>query len=152
MGAVFFYHLTRTPVEVTLKQLLEKARSAGWTVAVRGTDEKQLDWLDEKLWLGGDEEFLAHGRAGSDHDVMQPILLTSSTDAANSPDCVMSISGADVSAEEVNQLARVCLLFDGNDDAQLDHARGQWRKLSDAGCKAEYWSQESGSWAKKAEN
>ena len=38
MGAAFFYHLTRRPLEHTLPLLLGKALQAGWRVAVRGTD------------------------------------------------------------------------------------------------------------------
>ena len=40
---------------------------------------------------------------------------------------------------------------DGNDPAALDIARGQWKALTDAGCAAQYWSEESGRWEKKAE-
>ncbi|MCW8843703.1 MAG: DNA polymerase III subunit chi, partial [Rhodobacteraceae bacterium] len=29
--------------------------------------------------------------------------------------------------------------------------RGQWKSLTDAGCAAQYWSEESGRWEKKAE-
>lgn len=152
MGAAYFYHLTRTPVEVTLTQLLDKARNAGWRVAVRGTDAKRLDWLDEKLWLGPEEGFLAHGRAGSDFDEEQPILLTEALDCPNGAACVMAVDGAEVTAEDVKTLERVCILFDGNDESALTRARDQWRSLSDAGCNAEYWSQESGSWTKKASN
>ena len=37
MGAAYFYHLTRRPLEATLPMLLGKAQQAGWRVAVRGT-------------------------------------------------------------------------------------------------------------------
>lgn len=151
MGAAYFYHLTQTPLEQTLPSLLEKCRGAGWRVAVRGTDAARLDWLDEKLWLAGDGAFLPHGRAGGPHDADQPILLTDGADAANDPQCVMSIDGADISDAEVAALERVCILFDGNDDAALTKARGQWKALKDAGCSAQYWSQKSGSWKKEAE-
>ncbi len=63
----------------------------------------------------------------------------------------MAIDGADVAADEVLALERVCILFDGNDDAAVEQARGQWRALTEAGCAAQYWSQEQGRWAKKAE-
>ena len=76
MGAVYFYHLTRQPLEHTLPVLLDKARQAGWRIAVRGTDPARMDWLDEKLWLGPEDGFLPHGRAGGPHDAEQPILLT----------------------------------------------------------------------------
>lgn len=151
MGAVYFYHLTRRPLEQTLPVLLDKARQAGWRIAVRGTDTARLDWLDEKLWLGPEDGFLPHGRAGGPHDAAQPILLTSHAQAANNPACVMSVDGAEVAPDEVAALERVCILFDGNDDMAVQHARAQWKTLTGAGCSAQYWSEDSGRWEKKAE-
>ncbi|WP_299041601.1 DNA polymerase III subunit chi [uncultured Tateyamaria sp.] len=150
MGAAYFYHLTRRPLEDTLTMLLGKALEAGWRVAVRGPDAGRLGWLDEKLWLGADDGFLPHGMAGGPHDADQPVLLTSGP-AANGATCVMTIDGAEVTAEEVAALDRVCVLFDGNDPAALDIARAQWKALKDAGAAAQYWSEESGRWEKKAE-
>ena len=150
MGAAYFYHLTRQPLEATLPMLLGKARQAGWRVAVRGNDADRIAWLDEKLWLGPEDGFLPHGIAGGPHDADQPILLTVNI-ASNDPACLMTIDGADVTAEEVQHLERVCILFDGIDDASLQTARGQWKVLTDAGCSAQYWSEESGRWEKKAE-
>jgi len=151
MGAVYFYHLTRQPLERTLPVLLDKARQAGWRIAVRGTDPARMDWLDEKLWLGPEDGFLPHGCAGGPHDAAQPILLTTEAQAANEPACVMAVDGAAVDPAEVAALERVCILFDGNDDAAVQHARGQWKALTGAGCAAQYWSEESGRWEKKAE-
>lgn len=151
MGAAYFYHLTRRPLEATLPTLLEKARGAGWRIAVRGFDAARMDWLDQKLWLGPEEGFLPHGLAGGDHDARQPILLTTSAEAANDPNCVMTVDGAEITAAEVTSLERVCVLFDGNDDVALQTARAQWKSLTDAGCSAQYWSEESGRWEKKAE-
>lgn len=150
MGAAFFYHLTRRPLEATLPLLLEKSLAAGWRVAVRGVEEGRLDWLDEKLWLGPEEGFLPHGRAGGPHDAVQPVLLTSGA-AGNDPQCLMSVDGAGVAFEEVQALERVCILFDGHDDRAVQQARGQWKALTSAGCAAQYWSEESGRWEKKAE-
>lgn len=150
MGAAYFYHLTRRPLEDTLTMLLGKSLQAGWRVAVRGPDAARLGWLDEKLWLGADEGFLPHGMAGGPYDADQPVLLTTGS-APNGATCVMSIDGAEVSAEEVAALDRVCVLFDGNDPAALDVARAQWKALKDAGAAAQYWSEESGRWEKKAE-
>ena len=152
MGAVFFYHLTRNPVEVTLPILLGKARGAGWRVAVRGRDPARLDWLDQRLWVSGPEqEFLPHGLAGHPHSEDQPILLTTEAEAPNRPDCVMALDGAIVEPQEVQALGRVCILFDGHSDEAVEQAREQWRSLTQAGCSAQYWSEESGRWEKKAE-
>ncbi|RBW57704.1 DNA polymerase III subunit chi [Ruegeria sp. A3M17] len=151
MGAVYFYHLTRQPLEHTLPVLLDKARQAGWKIAVRGSDPARMDWLDEKLWQGPEEGFLPHGRAGGPHDAAQPILLTTGAQAANDASCVMAVDGAAVDPAEIEKLDRVCILFDGNDAEAVQHARGQWKALTGAGCSAQYWSEESGRWEKKAE-
>lgn len=151
MGAAYFYHLTRKPLQVTLPVLLDKARGAGWRIVVRGQDADQLAWLDESLWQGNEVSFLAHGVAGGPHDALQPILLTTATEAANAPDCVMTVGGATISPQEVQALQRVCILFDGNDPEAVQQARGQWKSLTGAGCFAQYWSEESGRWEKKAE-
>ncbi|MGH1413249.1 MAG: DNA polymerase III subunit chi [Pelagimonas sp.] len=152
MGAAFFYHLTQRSLEETLPMLLGKALGAGWKVAVRGTDPGRLEWLDQKLWMGREEDFLPHGIAGGAHDALQPVLLTCGPVAANEPACVMTVDGADISAEEVNALERVCILFDGYDQEAVQNARVQWKALTGAGCSAQYWSEESGRWEKKAES
>lgn len=150
MGAAYFYHITRRPMEDTLGMLLGKARMAGWRVAVRGTDLGRLAWLDERLWTAEKDGFLPHGLAGGPHDADQPILLTTGV-ASNGANCVMSVDGAAVSPEEVAALDRVCILFDGEDPEQLDTARAQWKLFKDASAAAQYWSEESGRWEKKAE-
>lgn len=150
MAEVYFYHLTRTPLEVTLPDLLEKSRSRDWRVVVRGTSEDRLKWLDERLWTGTDDSFLPHGLAGGAFDDVQPILLTSGSETPNKAQILMAVDGAEVSADEVAGFERVCLLFDGNDEAAVSAARTQWARLTDAGLPARYWSQESGKWDQKA--
>lgn len=152
MGVAMFYHLTQRPLEATLPMLLDRALAAGWRVVVRGTDPARLDWLDETLWLGPEDGFLPHGRAGGPHDALQPVLLTERGDLPNDPACLMAVDGAAVSAEEAGRMERTCILFDGNDTQALQAARGLWRSLTAAGCAAQYWSEESGSWKKKAES
>lgn len=145
-----FYHLTRRPMEATLTMLLARARQAGWRVVVRGTSPDRMRWLDEKLWTQDEDGFLAHGVAGGPHDDLQPILLSDSAAMPEGFTCMMSVDGAQVAPAEVDTLERVCVLFDGNDPQALDVARGQWKALKDAKAKAEYWSEESGSWEMKA--
>lgn len=153
MGAAYFYHLTRRPLQDTLPVLLEKARGAGWRIVVRGgQDQERLTWLDASLWQGSEDSFLPHGLAGGPHDVLQPILLVSDQTMANNPDCLMAVDGAEILPEEVKTLQRVCILFDGTDAQAVQLARGQWKSLTAAGCAAQYWSEESGRWEMKAES
>ena len=150
MGAAYFYHLTRQPLEVALPALLEKASGASWRIEVRGTSLERMQWLNDKLWLGPDDGFLAHGLAGSDKDLHQPILLT--TNAESGFPCIMSVDGAIIEAQEVNDSQRVCILFDGLNETAMQQARGQWKTLTEAGCAAQYWSEESGRWQKMADS
>jgi DNA polymerase-3 subunit chi len=149
MGEVYFYHLTRAPLEATLRLLLEKSLAQPWRVAVRGRTEATLARLDEQLWLP--EGFLPHGRAGGPHDADQPVLLTTGP-AGNAPDCLVSVEGADVTPEEVTGHARVMILFDGHDPGAVEAARAQWRTLTQAGVAAKYWSEASGRWQMQAES
>ncbi|MDJ1007038.1 MAG: DNA polymerase III subunit chi [Paracoccaceae bacterium] len=150
MAAAWFYHLTRSPVETTLATLLPKALGAGWQIAVRGTDRGRLERLDEVLWNG--DGFLPHGLAGGPHDADQPVLLTTESAAPNGAACLFAVDGAEVGVEEAQGFERVCLLFEGADPEAVEAARGQWRRLTEAGVPAVYWSEESGTWAKKAES
>lgn len=152
MGAVYFYHLTQRPLEAALPLLIERALAQGWRVAVRGTDAARMDWLDQKLWLGPEEQFLPHGLAGGPHDALQPVLLTTSAEAPNGAACLMSVDGAEIAPEEAQALERSCILFDGADETAVSRARDQWRRLTAAGLAAQYWSEASGRWEKKAEH
>ncbi|SMY09614.1 DNA polymerase III subunit chi [Flavimaricola marinus] len=153
MGQTYFYHLTESPLSQTLPMLIGKARGAGWRVIVRGPSADLLDDLDKSLWLGAQDSFLPHGRAGGAHDALQPVLLCAPGEAADEEaECLMIVGGADVAPDEVAKRERVCILFDGFDGAALEHARGQWKTLTKAGAVAQYWAQEDGRWTKKAES
>jgi len=152
VGAVLFYHLTQRPLADTLRTLLEKSLSNGWRVAVRGTDQAALTQLDEALWLGPKEGFVPHGLAGGDFDAAQPVLLQTGAEIVNDAMCLMAVQGADVSAQDADKCERVCILFDGHDDAAVAQARVQWKALTGAGVAAQYWSEESGRWEKKADS
>jgi DNA polymerase-3 subunit chi len=149
MGEAYFYQLSRQPLEVTLRVLLEKSLAQPWRVAVRGRTQATLDRLDQQLWLG--DGFLPHGRAGGPHDADQPVLLTTGA-AGNAPDCLVSVEGAEVTADEVAAHTRVIILFDGHDEGAKETARAQWKTLTGAGVAAKYWSEASGSWKMEAQS
>ncbi len=150
MGEVFFYHLTRSPLEAVLPTLLEKSLAAGWRVELRGSDAARMDWLDEKLWLSPEDGFLPHGRAGGPKDDAHPVLLTLAPGQVVGREALIAIDGAEIGVNEVAGLARASLVFDGGDPAALADARAQWARLAAAGVALRYWSEESGRWAEKA--
>lgn len=150
MGTVMFYHLTRSSVEETLMTILPRALSQGWRVMLRGTDPAALDRLDARLWLADDHPFLPHGLEGGPHDAHQPVLIGRGP-ITNGAQGLFLIDGAATTPDEARPLDRVWLLFDGGDGAQLADARAKWKSLTEAGLPAQYWSEESGRWEKKAE-
>ncbi|MEM1273633.1 MAG: DNA polymerase III subunit chi [Pseudomonadota bacterium] len=152
MVEVYFYHLTQQPLDATLRVLLEKSRAAGWRVVVRGRSEETLARLDEQLWLRPEDGFLPHGRAGGDYDAEQPILLTKEVEVVGPFEALVSIEGAEIIADEVRDLARAMILFDGHEAGDVERARAQWRVLTAAGLPAKYWSEETGKWQMKAES
>jgi len=151
VGDVFFYHLTRSTLEQTLPMLLERALGRAWRVCVRGADAARLEWLDRRLWEVPEEGFLPHGLAGGPHDADQPVLLTTGQEVANGAACLVVIDGAPLDPAEVADFDRVCVVFDGNDPRAVEDARGLWRRVTGAGHGAQYWSEETGRWQKKAE-
>lgn len=150
MGAVYFYHLTRTSLELTLPVLLQKALQVGWTIEVRGPTDEVMEKLDASLWQYPEDGFLPHVLGGADHEGVTPILLST---RAVTPrrECLMSVHGADFTVDEIRASARSCVVFDGHDPDALSTARTQWKTWADAGIWAQYWSEDSGSWVKKAE-
>ena len=147
MGNALFYHLTRSSADQLLPALIGKSLAAGWRVELRGTDRARMERLDELLWQG--EGFLPHGLAGRPHDALQPVLLTTGAGEI-APDCLITVDGATADPAACGSMQRVCVVFDGNDAAAVDQARGQWRALTGAGIAAEYWSEAGGRWEKTA--
>jgi DNA polymerase-3 subunit chi len=151
MGTVMFFHLMRSAPADTLAVNAARALGQGWRVMVRGTDPSALEQLDAALWLkGGEETFLPHGLQGGPHDAEQPVLL-GLAGPTNGAKVLALVDGAAATDPEITAMERVWVLFDGNDPDRLQAARGQWKAVTDAGHPAQYWSEESGKWEKKAE-
>ncbi|MCU0827096.1 MAG: DNA polymerase III subunit chi [Tabrizicola sp.] len=152
MGTVMFFHLMQSAPADTLTVNAPRALGQGWRVLVRGTDLAGLEHLDAALWLkGGDESFLPHGLEGGPHDADQPVLLGLGG-PANGAKVLALVDGAAATDAEIAAMERVWVLFDGNDPDRLQAARGQWKAVTGAGHAAQYWSEESGRWEKKAES
>ena len=145
-----FYHVTQSPVEGVVETLLTRALAQGWRVELRGVSPERMDWLDQKLWLGPEEDFLPHGLAGGPHDALQPVLLTPSP-RPEGRQAVMTLAGAEVTPAEVAAAERVWILFDGRDETAVARARDQGKERTGAGTAAQEGSEESGRWQKKEE-
>lgn len=152
MAEILFYHLTQTPLERTLPDLLEKSLARGWRVLVKGGDAARLEFLDNVLWSYRDDAFLPHGKTGCDRAEDQPIYLTDGDEQPNNPDLLMLVDGAVFPVEKMVEFQRVCLLFDGNDPDAVAAARVEWKATVAANLPAKYWAQDGGRWEQKAEH
>ncbi len=150
MAEVLFYHLTSSPLEATLPDLLEKSLERGWRVLVRVGDPAGLDFLDARLWTYRDDAFLPHGRADAPYADRQPVLLTGTDGNPNAADVLMLTLGARAEPAEMAAFTRTCLLFDGTDAEVLEAARADWRAVTATSLPAKYWAQEDGRWTQKA--
>lgn len=143
-----FYHLTATPLERALPQLLEKAAGANFRVVVKTADEKSMEALNTVLWTYNPNSFLPHGSAKDGYAAEQPIYLTTTEE---NPNGATLLAVTDGSTPLLDGYARVLDLFDGSDENAVKAARTRWKTYKEAGHELQYWQQtESGGWTQKA--
>ena len=146
---VWFYHLERTGLDQALPGLLEKTLARGWRALVRSPDPQRIEHLDAWLWTWRDDSFLPHGVEGEPYPERQPVLLTTTANAANGAHALFLLDGADPGPLEAYE--RCIFLFDGRDEAAVAAARSRWKAVKAGGHPASYWRQsEAGAWEKQA--
>ena len=150
MTEVRFYHLTQRRLEDALPVMLERTvnRDGRRAVVVMRSPER-LEALNVHLWTYDDRGFLPHGGRGDGFAEDQPIWLTVDDENPNGAKALFLTDGAE--SERLPDYDLVCELFDGNDAAAVDAARGRWKLYKDAGHDLTYWQQtDSGGWSKQA--
>ena len=148
MAEVGFYHLTATPLERALPQLLERALAQGHRIVVMAGSDERVAALDAALWSYSDASFLPHGTAQSGHAARQPVFLTAADENPNAATMLVLVDGA--ASQHLGEFKRVCDMFDGNDAEAVEAARGRWRTAAAAGHTTAYWQQTAGGWEKRA--
>ena len=152
LSEVYFYHVTSQTVFSALPQLLSKAKDIGWTVFIRSKDIASLKLIDDAIWTAQPESFLPHAVLGSKNSEKCDILLGTEEDDSSNSDFLVALDGALISTEEVSKYRRCALLFDDKNSDEMNIAREQWKKFTEADIRAKYWSQETGTWGLKREN
>ena len=149
MAEVRFYHLTRTPLEQALPQMLEKTLERGQRAVVRAGSEERVEALAARLWTYKERSFLPHGSIKDGRAERQPIWLTTEASAPNGAEVLFLTDGS--GAEGLEDFGLCAILFDGSDDAAVQTARAQWTALKDAGHAVTYWQQDdTGRWSQQA--
>ncbi|QHQ34915.1 DNA polymerase III subunit chi [Algicella marina] len=150
MGEVLFYHLSSTPLERTLPEILSRTLQRGWRAVVRTATPARLPSLDALLWSFDPGSFLPHDVAGGEVSADTPVYLTAGHEVPNSADVLLLVDGARIDIDEGRKFERVCLFFDGADETMLQSARADWMAVKSGGLAGKYWAQENGRWVEKA--
>jgi DNA polymerase-3 subunit chi len=152
MTQIWFYHLQTKPLEVSLPRLLEKALERNVTIVVQSPSQERIEQLDQLLWTYSEDSFLPHGREGDPHLDADPVALVTGQDNPNRASMRLLLDQAPF-PDPLSDYDRVMVMFDGNDDATLAHARGQWKQAMTFGVDLSYLQQsETGMWEKKHEH
>lgn len=147
MTDIRFYHLTTSPLERALPQLLEKALGAGFRVVVKAADDAAVETLNTLLWTYNPSSFLPHGSTKDGHAAEQPIYLTATAD---NPNNATLLTVTDGSIPPSDGYARLLDVFDGSDEQAVQSARNRWKSYKESGHELQYWQQtETGGWAQK---
>ena len=151
---IWFYHLTRQPLDRVLPGLIEKSLERKWSVVIQIGTQERMKALDALLWTYSDSSFLAHGTDQDEDAERQPIYLTTGFETPNASTVRFFVDGALIApflTQPAVGFERLILMFDGNQDDQLVSARQQWAQLKQQGLALAYWQQdEDGRWQKKA--
>lgn len=143
---VDFYQLGAVPAEDVIAVLGEKLLNQGERLLVLASEDSQLARLDRVLWDRGPTSFLPHALAGGSEESRQPVLLSTSPDAANLARNLLIADGK--WREAALAFNRAFYLFDAD---TLDEARSAWRSLAGReDVERHYWANESGRWVEKA--
>ena len=113
LAEVLFYHLTSSPLEASLPEMLERSAGArlagGAALRLGGGDRRArrdaLDLSRRRLPAA------RHGRDGQ--AARQPIYLTLGEENPNDANVLMLVDGARASLPEMAAFERTCLIFDG---------------------------------------
>jgi len=150
LSEIRFYHLTSTPFERAVPQLLSKIISQKKRVLLLVSDKKKAQEVDSLLWSYDPASFLPHGMLGDDYSENQPVLIATEPEAINNAEVVMITTGAVL--EKIEDY-KICVdIFNGHDEQEVSDARQRWKIYQQRDDVAlTYWKQNiDGAWAKAA--
>ena len=150
MPETLFYHLTEKTLDQVLPGLVEKSLQRNWNVVVQASSQERLETLDTLLWTYREESFLPHAMVRDGTEREQPVWLTTQQDNPNSAKIRFLVEGAEFG--QTDEYERMVYIFDGHDNAAVEHARVRWKYHKDQGIGEQtYWQQNTnGAWEKKA--
>ncbi len=148
----WFYHLQHSTLEAVLPDILEKTRAKNWRALLKvgpcsGAPDIEMARLDKFLWTYKQDAFLPHGRDDEPLAEHQPILLTTSCEAAKNVNAVILVAGAEM--QDVSAAVRCITILDARNEQDKSVARKRWKQAKGENLTTAYWQQnDQGAWAK----
>lgn len=150
MADIGFYHLTRTPLERALPQLMQKVVDSGARAVIRTGPGGRAEDVSLMLWTADPASFLPNGTERDGDAAEQPLWITPGEENPNGAEILVLVDGAE--AFGLDSFRRCLDIFDGRDDASLAAARERWVRCRDAGHDLTYWQQgQRGGWERKTQ-
>jgi DNA polymerase III subunit chi len=101
------------------------------------------------LWGVEDTAFIPHGFEGEPRPAEQPIFVSPGGVVPNSAGFRFYIDGT--APDEMTDIERASILFDGRDETAVELARDLWRRFKAEAVPIRYWKQdEDGRWRDQA--
>jgi DNA polymerase-3 subunit chi len=142
---VDFYQLGAASLEQVIAAISARLLGQQERLLVVAADNGQIARLDRLLWDEGPSSFLPHAVSGGSDDARQPILLSTSAEAANRARNLLIADGK--WRDAALAFHRAFYLFD---QETLEEARNAWRSLTGkADVERHYWANEEGRWVEK---
>lgn len=140
-----FYQLGAASLEQVIAAISARLLAQQERLLVVVADNGQAARLDRLLWDEGSTSFLPHAVSGGSEDARQPILLSTSVEAANRARNLLIADGQ--WRDAALTFHRVFYLFD---QETLEEARSAWRSLAgQPDVERHYWANEDGRWIEK---
>lgn len=139
---VDFYHLTSSPVDRALPQLLERVVKSGAKAVVMAASDERVEAFNNLLWTYDPDSWLPHGSKKDGTPERHPIWITDREENPNGASILVLTDGMD--AEFKPAFDRCLDLFDGGNDVALTAARARWKKAKEQGHDLHYWQQKPG--------
>ncbi len=124
MTDIRFYHLTRTPLERALPQLLLKVLESGKRAVLIAANDAELKRLDTLLWTFSTKQIIPHGVKSDGFAADQPVYLSVTEENPNGAEMLVAVGG--VRPAFVTSFARCMDMFDGSREEELAAARDRW--------------------------
>jgi DNA polymerase III subunit chi len=136
---IWFYELSREPVDAVLPGLLARHYKRADRVGVWCASAPMIEEMSRRLWEIEDVSFVPHGSDGDPSPDLHAIWFSLKGENANAARFRYCVEGQ--MPEEADGFERVSILFDGSNEAQRAMARERWKLFKANGHTVKYWKQ-----------